>query len=44
MSGAKPLNINAASQKQIKEHLHCGASKATAITTKRSDQPGNRFT
>ena len=38
------LNINAATDRQIKEHLKVGVSKAHLLITKRNQQPGKCFT
>ena len=44
MSGTEALNINAAMEKQIKESLHVGMSKARLILTKWGQQPNKCFT
>ena len=44
MAGREALNINAATEKQIKECLHVGVSKARLILTKRGQQPDKCFT
>ena len=44
MSESYTLNINAATERQIKEHLKVGVSKARLLITKRNQQPGKYFT
>ena len=44
MLGPQTLNINAATEKQIKEHLGVGISKARLIITKCNQQPEKCFT
>ena len=44
MSEPQTLNINAATERQIKEHLKVGVSKARLIITKRNQQPEKCFT
>ena len=44
MSEPQTLNINAATEKQIKEHLRVGISKARLIILKRNQQPEKCFT
>ena len=41
MSEPKTLNINAATERQIKEYLKVGISKAWLIIMKRNQQPEN---
>ena len=44
MSEPQTLNINAVTERQIKEHLRVGISKARLIITKRNQQPEKCFT
>ena len=44
MSEPQTLNINAATERQVKEHLGVGISKARLIITKRNQQPEKCFT
>ena len=44
MSAPQTLNINAATEKQIKEHLRVGISKARLIIMKHNQQPEKCFT
>ena len=44
MSEPQTLNINAATERQIKEHLRVGISKARLIIMKRNQQPEKCFT
>ena len=44
MSEPQTLNINAATERQIKEYLKVGISKARLIITKRNQQPEKCFT
>ena len=44
MSEPQTLNINVATERQIKEHLGVGISKARLIVTKCNQQPERCFT
>ena len=44
MPEPQTLNINAATERQIKEYLKVGVSKARLIITKCNQQPGKCFT
>ena len=44
MSDSQTLNINAVTERQIKEHLRVGISKAQLIIMKRNQQPEKCFT